>query len=79
MNIKLCQDNQNSNLIWKVSKKPCAVLPAVILADESLAELVHHSAQHGTGIVSKVQISDLHHRYRDDGKGLLILFGGTRS
>lgn len=76
MNIKLCQDNQNDNLIWK---KPNAVLPAVILADESLAELVHHSAQHGTGIVSKVQISDLHHRYWDDGKGLLILFGGTRS
>lgn len=38
------------------------VVPPVILADEALIELVHHSAQHGTGIIGKVQISDLHHR-----------------
>lgn len=54
------------------------VSPAIVLADESLAELLHHSEQHGAGIVSKVQISDLHHRNRDDGKGLLVLLGGTR-
>lgn len=53
-------------------------LPPIILADEALAELLHHSAQHGAGIVGKVQISDLHHRNRDDGKGLLVLLGGTR-
>lgn len=53
------------------------VSPAIILADESLAELLHHGAQHGAGIVSKVQVSDLHHRNRDDGKGLLVLLGGT--
>lgn len=55
------------------------MVPAVVGADEALAELVHHRAQHGAGIVSKVQISDLHHRNRDDGERLLVLFGGTRS
>lgn len=55
------------------------IVPAVVLADEALIELVHHSAQHGAGIVGKVQISDLHHRNRDDGERLLILFSGTRS
>lgn len=53
-------------------------VPAVVLADEALAELVHHGAQHGTGVVGKVQISDLHHWDRDDGERLLVLFGGTR-
>ena len=57
---------------------PTQVLPAVILADEALVELVHHGAQHGAGIVGKVQVSDLHDGNRDDGKGLLILLSGTR-
>lgn len=56
-----------------------SVVPAVVLADEALTELVHHGAQHGAGIVGKVQISDLHHRNRDDGERLLVLFSGTRS
>lgn len=55
------------------------VVPAVVQADEALVELLHHGAQHGTGIVGEVQVSDLHHRDRDDGERLLVLFGGTRS
>ncbi len=57
----------------------CVCVPAVILADETLAELVHNGAQHGAGVVGKVQVSDFHHRNRDDGERLLVLFGGTRS
>lgn len=55
------------------------LVPAVVLADEALGELVHHGAQHGAGVIGKVQISDLHHRDRDNSECLLILLGGTRS
>lgn len=55
------------------------IIPAVILADEALVELLHNGAQHGTGIIGKVQVSDLHHGNRNDGESLLVLFGGTRS
>lgn len=55
------------------------LVPAVVLADEALAELVHHGAQHGAGVIGEVQISDLHHRDRDNSERLFILLGGTRS
>lgn len=55
------------------------IIPAVVLADEALAELFYNGAQHGTSIIGKVQISDLHHGNRNNGESLLVLFGGTRS
>lgn len=71
----LCQLNGGYN----EDTRHTHTVPAVILADEALIELVHHRTQHGTGIIGKVQISDLHHRNRDDGERLLVLFGGTCS
>jgi len=54
-------------------------VPAVVLADEAPVQLVHHGAQHGAGVVGEVQISDLHHRNRDDGERLLVFFGWAGS
>lgn len=51
--------------------------PAVVLADEALVKFLHGAGQHGAGIVGKVQVSDLGHGHRHDGKGLLVLLGGA--
>lgn len=70
--------NSSSFPTTRVISSSRATLLAVVLADEALAELVHHGAQHRAGIVGKVQVSDFHHGNGNDGERLLVLFGGTR-
>lgn len=52
-------------------------LPPVVLAEKTLVHLLHHIGQHRAGIIGKVQVPDLRHRHRDDGKSFFVFFGGA--
>lgn len=52
-------------------------VPSLVLNDVGRLELPHGGLQHLTGIVGKVQVSDLRQRHRHDGERFFVLFSGT--
>lgn len=68
--------SRNSFAAWR-HLCPRAPVPPLVLGDVAVLQLPHRRLEDLVGVVGKVQVSDLRQRDGDDGKGLLVLFGGA--